>query len=56
MEEQDFSSSLLDLQAKMTEMNMDKKKAPLISYVSDNEADKIVDSSDNNKHSFFIPD
>ena len=43
MEEQDFSSSLLDLQAKMSEMGVGKKKAPPIYYVSDNEADQIVD-------------
>ena len=43
MEEQDFCSSLLDLQAKMSELDVVKKKAPPISYVSDNEADNIVD-------------
>ena len=43
MDEPDFSSSLLDLQARMSELDVDKKKAPPIFYVSDNEADKIVD-------------
>ena len=56
MEEQDFSFSLLYLQAKMTAMDMDKIKAPLISYVSDNKADKIVKSSNNNKHRKRLPE
>ena len=43
MDEPDFCSSLLDLQARMSELDVDKKKAPPIFYVSDNEADQIVD-------------
>ena len=42
MDEPDFSSSLLDLQARMFELNVEKKTHKL-TYVSDNEADKIVD-------------
>ena len=42
MDEPDFSYSLLDLQARMFELDVEKK-TPKLTYVSDNEADSNVD-------------